>query len=219
MQAALYFAGFGKRSKPPNNHDKLCAPLATWLLTIVPAEFFETSSPLWLEQNETSVHLGARDWLFDEGSLTQRLTEMAGGQFTIEVLEEGFEVLRDDECEVLQLPPESTGWVREVFLCGAGAPWVFARTVTARKTLETAGLDLQTLGTRSLGDLLFEDEAFVRRPIEICHYPAQWLPEDHQTRGLWARRSRFDRDDTYLLVAEVFLTGFWNALMFPPAKA
>lgn len=218
MQAALYFAGFGKRSKPPNNHDKLCAPLATWLLDTVPAEFFETSTPLWLEQNDTTVHRGARDWLFDEGSLTQRLTRLADGRFGIDVLEEGFEILRADECEILQVEAGTTGWVREVLLCGAGTPWVFARTVTTRHVLDTAGLELQALGSRSLGDLLFDDSAFLRRPIEICQYPAQWLPEGHQTEGLWARRSRFDRDDTHLLVAEVFLTGFWGALMFPPAK-
>ncbi|WP_213877960.1 chorismate lyase [Pseudomonas sp. dw_358] len=184
----------------------------------MPAEFFETSSPLWLEQNDTTVHRGARDWLFDEGSLTRRLTDLAGGRFAIQVLEEGFEVLRADECEALELPAGSTGWAREVLLCGVDTPWVFARTVTARQAAEATDLELPALGNRSLGDLLFDNSAFLRGPIEICQYPSQWLPETHQVEGLWARRSRFDRDETHLLVAEVFLTGFWGALMFPPAK-
>lgn len=186
---------------------------------IVPAEFIETSSPLWLEQNDTTVHRGARDWLFDEGSLTKRLTALAVGKFAVEPLQESWQVLREEECLALELPVGTTGWVREVLLRGADSPWVFARTVTARETLEAAGLELQTLGTRSLGDVLFEDKAFSRGPIEICQYPAAWLPKGHQVAGLWARRSRFEREGRRLLVAEVFLTGFWGALMFAPANA
>jgi chorismate--pyruvate lyase len=184
--------------------------------TIVPSEFSAVTSPLWLDQSETSVHRGARDWLFEEGSLTQRLTLLSSGSFSIKVLREGWEPLREDECEALQLTPHTEGWVREVALCGGDVPWVFARTVAARETLEPSGFNLAGLGNRSLGDLLFEDTAFVRQPIEVCQYPTEWLPEGQRIEGLWARRSRFDRANVSVLVAEVFLPAFWYALMSAP---
>jgi chorismate--pyruvate lyase len=186
--------------------------------TIVPSDLADIPSPLWLEQNETTVHRGARDWLFDDSSLTRRLTELSSGALTIAAVRETWEMLREDECEALQLLPGTIGWVREVLLRGNDSPWVFARTVIGQEVLKDSGLDLQNLGSRSLGDLLFDDKAFIRQAIEVCQYPAGWLPEGQQVEGLWARRSRFDRGSTSLLVAEVFLPDFWWALMSAPAS-
>ncbi|WP_343047472.1 chorismate--pyruvate lyase family protein [Pseudomonas akapageensis] len=170
------------------------------------------NAPQWLqqpslrEQPEASV----LDWLFDQGSLTRRLTQLSADHFSVTPLHEGWAPLRDDECLALELPPQSIGWVREVYLRGHGQPWVFARSVASRSALEQGGLNMDELGTRSLGELLFCDQAFTRRAIEACHYPATWLPPEHAREGLWARRSRFDRDGLSLLVAEVFLPAMWQ---------
>jgi chorismate--pyruvate lyase len=152
------------------------------------------------------------EWLFDEGSLTRRLTRLSSDGFSVTPLFEGWQPLRDDECAALDLAPASVGWVREVYLRGHGQPWVFARSVAARGALEGDGLHMDELGSRSLGELLFCDQAFIRQAIEVCRYPRQWLPVDHQTDGLWARRSRFDRGPLSVLVAEIFLPRFWQAL-------
>ena len=104
----------------------------------------------------------------------------------------------------------SQGWVREVFLLGAGQPWVFARSVAARSVLEGSGFDLALLGTRSLGELLFSDSAFTRGELQACHYPAAWLPAAVREEALWARRSCFRREKLGLLVAEVFLPALWQ---------
>ncbi len=71
---------------------------------------------------------------------------------------------------------------------------------------------MDELGSRSLGELLFCDRAFTRRAIEVCRYPRHWLPTTDQADELWARRSRFDRGGLSVLVAEIFLPGFWQAL-------
>ena len=149
-------------------------------------------------------------WLYDPGSLTRRLQALAHGAFSVLPLREGWEHLREDECLALGLPAQSLGWVREVFLCGEGERWVFARSVAARAALENAGFALAQLGSRSLGELLFCDPAFTRQPIEVCRYPSAWLPEGCQLEGLWARRSRFDQEALSLLVAEVFLPSLWD---------
>ncbi|MBF2975621.1 chorismate lyase, partial [Pseudomonas aeruginosa] len=91
------------------------------------------SNALWLRADQlSSVSPAVLDWLFDEGSLTRRLTALADGAFRVEPLLEGWQTLRDDECQGLDVPPGSSGWVREVYLHGHDRPWVFARSVAAR---------------------------------------------------------------------------------------
>lgn len=166
----------------------------------------------WLTASQLDTQPSARqcDWLFDQGSLTRRLTELADGQFSVLPLVEGWQVLRSDECLALQLPAGSQGWVREVYLRGHGQPWVFARSVAARSALEGSELDLAHLGTRSLGELLFSDQAFTRGPLHACLYPADWLPNAVHREQLWARRSDFSRGALTLLVVEVFLPSLWQ---------
>ncbi|SQH37440.1 chorismate lyase [Pseudomonas mucidolens] len=152
------------------------------------------------------------DWLFDEDSLTRRLTRLSSNGFSVTPLFEGWQPLRDDECAALDLPPASMGWVREVYLRGHEEPWVFARSVAARSALQGDGLQMDELGSRSLGELLFCDQAFTRQAIEVCRYPRAWLPALDQADDLWARRSRFDRGPLSVLVAEVFLPSLWHAV-------
>ena len=171
-------------------------------------------APSWLVQSCLSPIPGAlvANWLFDEGSLTRRLTRLSHDGFSITPLLEQWQTLRSDECAALGLAEHSQGWVREVYLRGHGEAWVFARSVAARSALEEGGLNIDELGSRSLGELLFCDEAFTRQPIEVCRYPREWLPEAVADSGLWGRRSRFDRGPLSLLVAEVFLPGLWHAI-------
>lgn len=152
------------------------------------------------------------DWLFDEGSLTRRLTEISDNAFSVLPLYEGWQVLRPDECAALDLPQGVQGWVREVYLRGHGEPWVFARSVAGKHSLHEGGLNMDELGTRSLGELLFSDQAFERGAMQVCHYPRNGLPQADQADHLWARRSRFVRGKLSVLVAEVFLPKLWAAL-------
>ncbi len=169
-------------------------------------------SPSW----QTADHLApapspsVADWLFDQGSLTRRLTALAAGAFAVEPLVEGWQTLREEECQALDIAAGSPGWVREVYLRGEGRPWVFARSVAPRATLRASGLGLRELGERSLGELLFSDRAFDRGELRACRYPAAWLPDAVAEDGLWARRSRFVRGELAVLVAEVFLPALWG---------
>jgi chorismate--pyruvate lyase len=151
-------------------------------------------------------------WLADQDSLTRKLTALAEQQFSVLPLLEGWQPLRADECLALGVADGSQGWVREVYLRGHLQPWVFARSVATRAALNGSGLDLAHLGTRSLGELLFSDQAFSRGPLEACHYPSDWLPAEVRAEQLWARRSRFSRGQLALLVVEVFLPSLWQQL-------
>jgi len=171
-------------------------------------------TPIWLER-ESLIETPAPvvlEWLFHEDSLTRRLTALSGKRFSVTPLFEGWQPLRDDECAALDLPEQSIGWVREVYLRGHDEKWVFARSVAARSALQEGGLNMDELGTRSLGELLFCDEAFLRGPLQICHYPAAWLPAPDAADNLWGRRSCFSRGALKILVAEVFLPTLWQAI-------
>lgn len=174
--------------------------------------------PAWLTQDrlDTPLDTTTRDWLFDDGSLTRRLSRLSGDAFSVTPLSEGWQTLRDDECRALALPEQSRGWVREVYLRGQGQAWVFARSVAAQSALEGDGLHLDALGSRSLGELLFCDQAFQRQAIEVCRYPGAWLPSADLAHDLWARRSRFDRGALSVLVAEIFLPSLWLAAQTDP---
>jgi chorismate--pyruvate lyase len=173
----------------------------------------DCSSPAWLplEHLHPVPSARQRDWLNEQGSLTRRLTELSADTFAVELLKEGWQTLRDDECAALGVPTGSEGWVREVYLLGRGQPWVFARSVAARSALEAHPFALDQLGTTSLGHLLFRDPAFTRQPIEACCYPAALLPAAVRSAGLWGRRSLFCREALGVLVAEVFLPALWRA--------
>lgn len=195
-------------------HAKLGASLACNPLPTVPYESSQFPAAQWMQHSpQLAAKTPARvlDWLFDQGSLTRRLTRLSADHFTVTPLFEGWQPLRLDECQALGLPEGSEGWVREVYLRGHGEPWVFARSVAGRDALRADGLDLEALGSRSLGELLFCDRGFNRQALEVCHYPAQWLPTEQAASGLWGRRSRFDRGALGLLVAEVFLPALWHA--------
>ena len=177
-----------------------------------------SSAPLWLLQSQLTPSPDSLtlDWLFDEGSLTRRLTRLSDDGFSVTPLFEGWDNLRDDECAALNLAVGSEGWVREVYLRGHGEAWVFARSVASRAALQGDGLHMDELGSRSLGELLFCDQAFQRRAIEVCRYPEQWLPTDAKAPELWGRRSRFDRGALSVLVAEIFLPSLWRAARAHP---
>ncbi len=120
--------------------------------------------------------------------------------------------MRPDECLALGLPEAGEGWVREVYLRGNGNNWVFARSVAARSALLDGGLNMDELGTRSLGELLFSDPAFVRGTLEVSLPRGLAARCRRSARGLWARRSRFDRGALSVLVAEVFLPALCTAI-------
>lgn len=170
-----------------------------------------SSEPSWKDRLEPADAL-RQNWLLETGSLTRRLTKLSTDSFAVVPAHEDWALLRDDECVALGLPAGSTGWVREVYLNGNGRPWVFARSVAGQQALKQDGFPLVALGSRSLGELLFVNGGFSRGPIEVGHYPPDWLPGMQVAEAPWARRSRFDRGSLGILVTEVFLPELWALL-------
>jgi len=152
------------------------------------------------------------DWLLAPDSLTQRLSALADGDFSVHVQHEYWQKLRADECAALGVAQAHRGWVREVILSGHGEPWIFARSVATQRTLLGGDFDLGEVGHRSLGELLFRAPGFSRSTLELCQYPPMYLPLHLRETGLWARRSCFDQRDARILIAEVYLPALWAKL-------
>ncbi|MFT0213362.1 chorismate lyase [Pseudomonas sp. F1_0610] len=155
-------------------------------------------------------------WLFNQALLTQQLRDLSQQCFSVQPIVEEWQILRDDECQALNLPLGSRGWVREVYLQGRQQNWVYARSVAALSQLQALNFDLASLGTQSLGELLFQQHAFVRGPLQAKHYPTHLLPQaihsEQPSNTYWARRSCFSHAALTILVMEVFLPQLWQAV-------
>lgn len=157
---------------------------------------------------------GLRDWLFDTGSLTQRLRQACPGQFRVEVLGQYWGHPLPGEAHILGLQHHRYVWVREVQLFCDAQAWVFARTLIPPSTLRGRCQRLMRLGTRPLGEVLFTDSGLRRGVVEVARIAA--LQRLHRrafgalaerSEAIWGRRSVFYINGQPLLVCEIFLPG------------
>jgi chorismate lyase len=149
-------------------------------------------------------------WLTHDGSLTQKLRELTGKAFHVQVLREtGIELVVED-AQLLGVPTGSAAKLREVYLCGA-QPLVFGRTLASN---HGAARWLERLGVQPLGDRVFAEQDAVRGQIEVKRVAAPealYLDAVHDLveppAMLWARRSILNVQSARLLIYECFLPG------------
>lgn len=182
----------------------------------IASKLITVNEPLWIaaDHHPDAPAQPLYDWLSNQGSLSQRLSTAADGDFAVELLWQGQACARSDEAAALGVAGGTTLWIREVLLWAGGQPRVFARSSATLDSLHNNGFALEQLGNRSLGELLFSQAGIARGPLQISHYPAHWLPAGFQQPGRWARRSLFQADGLQLLVCEVFLQA-WQQLVTP----
>ncbi len=154
--------------------------------------------------NSCDAHL--RNWLLDTGSLTERLQSHCR-QFRLQLLGQGQAPLHEQE--ITKLGSSRGISVREVVLWGDDKPWVFARSLLPDALLKQQDNQLSTLGSRPLGQVLFNDERFVRHPFDVtCVAPSHAICQQLELGTpppLWGRRSMFSYEGHTMLVAELFL--------------
>jgi chorismate lyase len=148
-----------------------------------------------------------RRWLIGDESLTQRLQSRCS-KFQVSQVRQRWMHPLPDEAVLLQLRPQQTALVREVWLqCGENR-LVFARSVLPRASLYGAWRNLGALGSRPLGGVLFNDRKVARTPLAFRKLPCRHPISKYVGRsGLWARRSVFMQSGRIILVTEAFLPG------------
>ncbi|MCX4193028.1 chorismate--pyruvate lyase family protein [Methylophaga sp. OBS1] len=166
----------------------------------------------WQPPIVQSLPPALRDWLTDSGSLTQQLTKACEQSFSVKLLHSGWQRPLADESLLLEQPLGQLMFSREVHLLDGNKAEVYARTMVPMRTYQAMQARFETLGNRSLGQLLFNDPSLRRGEIEVaCLQPQDSLfkmATRHLTQRpdrLWARRSCFYLEDKGLLVNEIFL--------------
>lgn len=152
-----------------------------------------------------------RTWLTCRGSLTRRLKAHCA-RFRVHPVATGLACANADEHAPLHLRPGSLAYVRDVLLMCDQHPVVFAHSVLRCAGLRGGWNGITRLGTRPLGEALFNDprirrEALGYRQIDARHPLFRAVRRNHplSTRAVWARRSVFRLNGHPLLVTEVFL--------------
>lgn len=156
-------------------------------------------APSWSTRNHiapASLPAYWRDWLFDHGSLTARLSQL--GHFSVEIVREYYGRPTPLERRCLALSHQGRVWVREVILHVDQHPLVYARTAIPLTTLTGQERRLQYLGKRSLGSYLFRQPDLQRQPLRVCHCNPNPLALE------WCRHSVFTLGDKPLMVSEAF---------------
>lgn len=159
-----------------------------------------------------------KSWLLDSSSLTAKLLRLSGGDFRVQVLRQVHTRASRSEALALGIKFQQLALIREVVLMGRNQPWVFARSVLPLTSLTGHLRHLRKQGTRPLGAFLFSQPHLVRSPIALSlisrhhAYVPPSLMDDH---SIWGRRSIFRVEGKPLLVSEVFLSRFPDAVRHP----
>jgi chorismate--pyruvate lyase len=165
--------------------------------------------PRWLKKPAGCKRY--RHWLINKGSLTRRL-ESANRQFSVKQIKLYQGKPAYDEAAMLGLKSHQSAYLREVQLCCAGVPVVFAHSVLPYKSLRGNWHRLNQLGNKSLGGALFSDLKVKRTQLEFKKLPRHHVlyrraiaHSSALVPALWARRSVFCLKGATIMVTEVFL--------------
>ncbi|HIM58088.1 MAG TPA: chorismate lyase [Gammaproteobacteria bacterium] len=153
----------------------------------------KTQDLLWQNLDQArGVPDDAMYWLDDSRSLTAKL-KTKFDDFAVNVVSQTQLKPHQNESDVLGFKGDSV--IREVELLGDTQVMVFARSVIPI-TKDTK--DLLSIGSKPLGEVLFNDPTITRGQLQVTH-----------TGNTWGRRSTFNIGSTKLLVSEFFLEALY----------
>ncbi|MEM7562645.1 MAG: chorismate lyase [Pseudomonadota bacterium] len=175
----------------------------------------------WFQESAIAVRTLEPDvisWLCDQGSLTRRLVERCGDQFSVRVLSQEWIQPAVDEARLLKVPLRQKAVLRQVqLLCGSQV-LVYARSIIPLATLQGPHRRLKHLGTKPLGGYLFAQASLKREQQQLATITRNnplfeiALPGDKENRPcIWGRRSLFTLSGKSLLVSEYFLPELFNS--------
>ncbi|WP_162085848.1 chorismate--pyruvate lyase family protein [Sulfuriferula nivalis] len=159
---------------------------------------YPLGAPVWL-----------RPWLVDQGSLTQRITARCL-EFSVQNVSLRRAYAYSDEFALVGRRRHSL--LRDVSLCCADKPVVYAHSVLPYASMVGAWARLRRLGNRPLGAALFVNPKVYRESLQFRRLDSRhplWSAAVRRMveppQSLWARRSVFVLASKQILVTEVFL--------------
>lgn len=172
---------------------------------------------IWTSQLPAGLPPHLRDLMPARGLLTLRLTARCGAPLHVQPIFEGLALPLQDEATHLGIDTQDTGWVRSVLLTCRGTPLLYARSFISLSTSAQQQAftqqqhpfsGIQQLGQQPLGLLLARLPGLQRTPFRYAQLPGEhWphWPAQTPEGSLPARRSRISRQQSHLLLSEVFL--------------
>ncbi|OTG83397.1 chorismate--pyruvate lyase [Acinetobacter sp. ANC 5054] len=138
-----------------------------------------------------------KTWLYASGSLTQQLTDLAGGKFQVIPEKEHYQRLTFLDAKWMKMPYQHTSWVRESLLFGCEAePWVKAKSIFPILSLQSHARIYKHIGKKPIGLFLFQ------RTNPACERRVLWLEDG------WTRQSCYTWHGCKFIVQETFLPAF-----------
>ncbi|HHW7507903.1 TPA: chorismate--pyruvate lyase family protein [Mannheimia haemolytica] len=151
------------------------------------------SESVWhLETDCFSLSSSQQEWLLHEGSLTQKLLEVATN-FNVEVVQEKWIAKNSEKTTACN----EDVWSREVLLKDGEKNWIFAQTLVPKSTIETIAQNVLELGNQPIGLWLFS-----QNPTRT---KLAWTKTKN---GLFARRGVYEIRGYSLEIRELFLETF-----------
>ena len=153
----------------------------------------------WLNTSELKSTLKNKnilDWLNEDGSITARISSKA--KFKLEILNDDLGIAEDEEYVALNITSEDVR-IREVILYGDLMPLVYARSIIPNLTASKGYPGLGSIGSKPLGDLLFQSELFNKIRREFAQF------QTSSKEVVWGRRTHYLVRGYPLSVMEVFL--------------
>ena len=152
----------------------------------------------WISHSEMMKKVkkdSIKSWLIENGPITKRISA-----------KEDFELnlIRDEIGEVDEIEKRYLGKsigdikVREVILLGNKIPKVYAKSLIPVKTIEKGFSKLGNLGTKPLGDILFEKNIFYK-------IDAMYSSFSYENNIFWGRKTKYLVKNLPFSVMEIFL--------------
>lgn len=171
--------------------------------------------PSWRENRQGTRHklpTPAQSWLYESGSLTQRLRGCYGNAVAVNVLLQQWMTPFLSERRLLKQVEHRYCLIREVMLHADGKPLILARTIIPAGTLKVAHSNLSQLGTRPLGEVIFACPELERVAMDITlTRPSLWTQAASAAarieQPVWGRRTVYAIGPRHMAVSEFFLPG------------
>lgn len=149
------------------------------------------------KSQERQIPLELKTWLYASGSLTQQLTDLAGGVFSVQPIQEHYKRLTFIDSQWMKMPHQHTSWVRESYLFGCEQqPWVKAKSIFPILSVHAKARLFKHIRNKPIGKFLFQ------RTNPQCERRVLFLEEG------WTRQSCYTWHGCKFIVQETFLPAF-----------
>jgi len=152
----------------------------------------------WISFKKMSILLvneNIKSWLIEKGPITKRIKSEES--FKLNLIKDEISAVDDSEKKFLEESSDKIK-VREVILMGNNIPRVYAKSLIPIRTIENGFSRLGELGTKPLGDILFEKEIFKKTNVVYAQF-------QDQDSIFWGRKTKYIVKNMPLSVMEVFL--------------